>query len=155
MLNQIPEAIKKSSRLLTMRHPNSVDAKLFRKVLTRNHQEQLGGAMMLGAEDETDYDVIELGDAKMLFLGRIAGSQWAANGLDYVNDEDIAACIEPLDETAFKPQKNDRVFWIEAAFVKAFQIEQVISPLQMPSSHLAVYHLIPIEQPYDFTESTV
>ena len=103
MLNQIPEAIKKSSRLLTMRHPNSVDAKR----------------------------------------------------LDYVNDEDIAACIEPLDETAFKPQKNDRVFWIEAAFVKAFQIEQVISPLQMPSSRLAVYHLISIEQPYDFTESTV
>lgn len=151
MLNQVNESIRNSSRLLTLRHPNAVDVAVYRKVFTRNDGDNddsvrtLGGALFLANEDEADYEVELLGAGKMLFLGRVGGSDFAVDGLNYGDDE-ISAYIEPVIPNEFQVKKEDRVFWIMPNFTKEYQVKGVGSPSQFPSSRLAVYRLQPIEQ---------
>lgn len=155
MLNQVPQAINRAARVMTLRHPNAVDVWVYRKTFTHDEDNQpdnpltVGGMMTFGDEDLADYELVKVGVGKMLFLGRISGSDFAVNGLDY-GENDIAAYIEPLNENEFVVKNNDRVVWIEAGFAKHFQVFGTTSPLQMPMTRVTVYHLQPLEQPYDF-----
>ena len=108
MLTQIPHAINKSSRLLTLRHPNAIDVWVYRKIFTRQNPETLGGALVLSNEDEDEYELIKIGEGKMLFLGRISGSDFAVNTLDY-GENDVVAYIVPLNENEFEPKNDDRI----------------------------------------------
>lgn len=67
MLTQIPHAINKSSRLLTLRHPNAVDVWVYRKIFTRQNPETLGGALVLSNEDEDEYELSKLARVKCCF----------------------------------------------------------------------------------------
>lgn len=151
MLNQVNESIKKASRLMTLRHPNAVDVAVYRKVFTRDDGDNndairtLGGALFLANEDEADYEVELLGAGKMLFLGRVAGTDFAGEGLNF-NDEEINAYIEPIIQDEFEVKKEDRIFWILPNFIKEYQVKGIGSPSQFPNSRLAVYRLQPIEQ---------
>lgn len=150
MLTQINDAIKQSSRLMTLRHPNSVDVVLYRKVIKRDDEDgddtmrSLGGALFLANEDEADYEIELLGAGKMLFLGRVEGSDFTDDGLDFTEAE-IHAYIEPINVDEFIPQKEDRVFWILPNCYIEYQIKGVGSPSQFPQNRLAVYRLQPIE----------
>lgn len=135
-----------------------IDVLVYRKHILRREfggkdysQSLLGGMMMLAKEDEADYELVKIGQAKLLFLGRIAGSEWAADNLDY-GENDAACYIEPLVEGGFTVEKEDRLFWLMPDMVKAFQVVSVVSPVQMPESRLSVYHVQPLEQPFDFEE---
>lgn len=151
MLNQVNDAIRKSARLLVLRHPMAVKVLVSRKVFLRDADppsgspQLLGGAAVLGGEDEADYELEIVGEAVMLFLGRIAGSEFAVNGLDYGENE-VTAYIEPLQDGAFDVRKNDRVAWILPGFVKPYEVSGVFSPSQMPASRLTVFRLQPLEQ---------
>lgn len=159
MLTNIPDAIKKSSRLMVLRHPNAVDVWVYRKTYLRDEDSDsanartLGGFVSLADEDEFEYELNKIGEGKMLFLGRILGSEYALNGLDYA-DEDMAAYVESLDDD-FVLQKQDRVIWVMAGFAKAYQVASIQSPLQMPENPLKVVHLQPLELSFDFDESEV
>lgn len=149
MLNQVNHAIIQSARKLVLRHPMSVDVLVSRKRFTRDAPAEqpplLGGAYVLGGEDEADYELETVGAAKMLFLPRVAGSEFAVNGLDY-GEPEIAAYVEPVEAGAFDVRKNDRVAWILPGFVKPYEISGVYSPSQMPESRLTVFRLQPLEQ---------
>ncbi|UBQ53886.1 hypothetical protein JF634_12165 [Simonsiella muelleri] len=154
MLTQIPHAINKSSRLLTLRHPNAVDVWVYRKIFTRQNPETLGGALVLSNEDEDEYELIKIGEGKMLFLGRISGSDFAVNTLDY-GENDVVAYIVPLNENEFEPKNDDRIIWIGHGFAKHYQIHDTASSIQMPMARMTVFHLQPLEQPFDFENGDI
>lgn len=155
MLHQVPQAINRAARVMTLRHPNAVDVLLYRKTFTHDEDDTpdnprtVGGMMTFGDEDLAEYEMRQVGAGKMLFLGRISGSDFAVNGLDF-GENDVAAYIEPNDEDTFTVKNEDRVVWIGAGFAKHFQVLGTTSPIQMPLARVAVYHLQPLEQPYDF-----
>lgn len=157
MLTQVPYAVNRAARVMTLRHPNTVDVLVYRK--TFHHDEDnnpgnlrtVGGMMTLADEDLAQYELLQVGEGKMLFLGRISGSDFAVNGLDF-GENDVAAYIEPLKENDFTVKNEDRIVWIGAGFAKHYQVLGTTSPIQMPMSRVAVYHLQPLEQPYDFSD---
>ena len=157
MLNQVPNAVNRAARIMTLRHPNAVDVLVYRKIFTYNEDNNftnprtVGGMMTLADEDLAEYELLQVGSGKMLFLGRIAGSDFAANGLDF-GENDVAAYIEPLEENAFFVKNEDRIVWIGAGFAKHYQVLGTTSPIQMPMARVAMYHLQPLEQPYDFVD---
>lgn len=85
MLNAVPTAINAATRQVVLRHPNSMDCTVFKKVVKRveldpdsgETQEEggmptLGGMGVLRNEDESDFDYVERGPAKCLFAGVFA-----------------------------------------------------------------------------------
>lgn len=158
MFDNINKKIKQTSRTLTLKHPNSVDVLVYRKSFLRADEDNdsennrtLGGMMMLGNEDEADYIIEAVGTAKMLFLGRILGSEYAFNGLDY-GEEEIIAHIEPINENEFTIKKDDRVFWVFPNFTKEYQVIGLSSPSQMPTVPLGSFRLQPLEQSHDLPQ---
>lgn len=155
MLTQVPSAINRAARAMTLRHPNAVDVLVYRKTHTHDEDNNpdnprtIGGMMTLGDEDLAEYELTQIGEGKMLFLGRILGSDFAVNILDY-GENDVTAYIEPLAENAFTVKNEDRIVWIGAGFAKHYQVLGTVSPIQMPMARVAAYHLQPLEQPYDF-----
>lgn len=126
MLNNVPTQINRSSRLVTLRHPNAMDCTVWKKVLKRTVAEPpedmgglptIGGLGMLDGEDEADYEFVERGDAKIVFTG----GQFAGDGANW-NDSDtgliyddsqkealIECILDPCDENYFVPGKPDIV----------------------------------------------
>lgn len=155
MLTQVPSAINRAARAMTLRHPNAVDVLVYRKTYTHDEDSNpdnprtIGGMMTLGDEDLAEYELTQIGEGKMLFLGRILGSDFAVNILDY-GENDVTAYIEPLADNAFTVKNEDRIVWIGAGFAKHYQVLGTVSPIQMPMARVAAYHLQPLEQPYDF-----
>lgn len=80
MLTSVPQAINASSRQVVLRHPNSFDCVVSRKRTLRSEvdpdtgapsemggEPTMGGMGVLRAEDEAEFDYVELGPAKLLF----------------------------------------------------------------------------------------
>ena len=119
MINAVPIAITKAARQMTLRHPNSLDASIYRKVFNRTNAtgETLGGAPTLGGlgvllpEDEDDYTYVELGDAKVLLVSKFEGNIDMSDRNDSVvpNEEMYEALIEDLPNSPFHFKKYDLV----------------------------------------------
>lgn len=157
MLNQVSEAVKRSARVLTIRHPNSVDVEIYRKVASTDDDSSMatmGGAMLLSMADNADYDIERVSLGRMLFLGHIQGADMTrAGGLTYNPEQPfIEAYIEPTNEQReFEPcefKKDDRVFWIMPNVVIEYQIKVVRSPTQLPP-YVNIYVLEPLEHEPD------
>lgn len=90
MLNSVPSAVNSHTRLVVLRHPNTMPCTVFRKVVKRietleeidpvnnpdntDHSEMggmptLGGMGVLRSEDEADFEYEPLGEARCLFAG--------------------------------------------------------------------------------------
>jgi len=137
MLNSVPEHQNKAIRTVTLRHPNSFDAVLYRKKLLREGNNKVGGIPTLGGmgvlstEDEADVDWIELGEAKVLFVDSYLAS--GMNDLqDNINYEGVGfyarieSISEPSSEGFFKPDKNDIVYLVIGSSVAvAYQITDI------------------------------
>lgn len=137
MLNQIPTQQNNAIRIVTLRHPNSFDAYLYRKILLRIGDDEVGGIPTIGGlgvlstEDEPDTDWEEKGEAKVLFV-----DSYMASGMNdlqsnvnyegvgfYARIESIAS---PDSEGWFQPKKNDIVYLVIADSVAvAYQITDV------------------------------
>ena len=138
MLNQLPEAIRRSARVLTLRHPNAVDVMVVRKyTMDKNDNVEpntMGGALMLSYEDESEYETEEITAARMLFLGQLQGA----------DDGQLVA-------EEVKLYTDDRVFWIMPNTVIEYQIKAIKSPSQIPP-YVPVYVLEPLEHTPDTQE---
>jgi hypothetical protein len=87
MINNVPIKIAQASRMVALKHPNSIDCVLFRKVLlTPPDAEQMGGLPTLGgmgvlrSEDEPEFEYQKIGSGKILVTGQFAGGALADNG---------------------------------------------------------------------------
>ncbi len=124
MINQVPERIMEASRMVTLKHPNSMDCTLYRKVLKRTAPDgstmgglpTLGGLGVLSPEEEPEYEYEPLGAAKILITGRFDGELDQSDRGDSL-PPDVAmqeALIEPLPgedkaPATWAPHKYDLV----------------------------------------------
>lgn len=160
MIN-VNDALKRTNRMLTLNHPNSVEVAVYRKFMMRdkeaitdddNHVDNdddeiltIGGAGLLSNRDEADFETELLGAGKMLFLDRMSmGEHSGLDGLGY-SEGDVKVYIEPIIEDEFSPKKQDRVFWLLPDGAMEFEIKGVFSPTFMPDNRLSVYILQPLE----------
>lgn len=120
MINEVPIKINEAARAVTLKHPNSMDCVIYRKVNKRTNAngEQMGGMPTLGglgvlsSEDEPDFEYQELGAAKILITTRYEGmldlnDSGDALAPDVVTQEAQIEAIGPVP--AFTPKKNDLV----------------------------------------------
>lgn len=83
MLNRVPQAVSYSSRQVVLRHPNSMPCTVWRKELNRTETDPdtglpseaagmatLGGMGVMRSEDESEFEYVELGAGRMLFVGQ-------------------------------------------------------------------------------------
>lgn len=111
MLNNVPTQINKAARQVVLRHPNSMDCTLWRKVINRvsgdtpptfGGMPTIGGMGVMDAEDEADYSYAELADAKIVFTGQYAAT--SANMSDTENYLNYAEMpMEALIECVLDP----------------------------------------------------
>ena len=128
MLNNVPTQINRSSRLVTLRHPNSMDCTIYRTVVKRTDTGTMGGMPTLGglgvldSEDEADYEYQEVGDAKIVFTGQFQtqGNNWSETD-DYLIGSEmplealIECVLEPSDPAFFIPANRDMVMVMPGA----------------------------------------
>ncbi|WP_186083656.1 hypothetical protein [Burkholderia gladioli] len=124
MINEIPLAVVKASRAVTLRHPNSMDCTVYRKVFKRKSPDgsseggipTLGGIAVLSPEDEEEFEYQALGPGKILVLARFEGPIDLSDRLDSLppslNMQEAKIEPLPLDDGSvpdWAPQKYDLV----------------------------------------------
>ncbi|MDF0506841.1 hypothetical protein POK33_39500 [Burkholderia cenocepacia] len=108
-----------ASRTVTLKHPNSMDCTVFRRVLKRTAPDggsvgglpTLGGLAVLSPEDEPEYDYEPLGEAKILITSRFDGDVDLSDRMDSL-PPDVSlqeALIEAIEVPGFTPKKYDLV----------------------------------------------
>jgi hypothetical protein len=108
MLTVVPNAINQNTRQVVLRHPNSMDCTVWRKVVKRVEPDPetgaasedmgmptIGGMGVLRSEDEDDYDYEELGPARCLFGGVYTPTD--------MNERDDAVLQQPMQEAQIEP----------------------------------------------------
>jgi len=81
MINEIPRKVMEAANTVALKHPQSMDATIYRKVFKRTNTtgEMMGGAPTLGGlgvltpEDEDQYEYQEVGEVKLLIVSRFDG----------------------------------------------------------------------------------
>lgn len=120
MLSQIPITINKVARMTTLRHPNSLDVQLLRKVLLRQETDSfgnpsesagaptMGGMGMLRSEDEAEFDYVPVaGAGKMQMLGGLASpADMNDSSASLLTDKAVTARVECVLDP------SDPGFWI-------------------------------------------
>lgn len=97
-ITAVPVKIMQAARAVTMRHPNSVDCVVYRKVLKRAADDTMGGLPTLGglgvlkSEDEPDFEYALLGQGRILITSRYDG------GGDMTDRGDAIVPSEPSQE---------------------------------------------------------
>jgi hypothetical protein len=114
MINSVPIKINQAARTVTLKHPNSLDCTVYRKVLLRTSDETMGGLPTLGGlgvlkgEDEPEFEYQALGPAKVLMTGQYEAADLVDRG-DAIAPPaaQIEAQIECVDVPGFELRKND------------------------------------------------
>lgn len=150
MLNNVPTQVNRSTRLVTLRHPNAMDCAVFKKVVNRlpdtappddemGGLPTIGGLGVLNSDDEADFTYELRGEAKVLFTGIFQYEQGNTldddTGLNY--REPSEACIEclvdPSDPDYFIADKNDLVTVMPGAgIVMTYEVVAVSGNIQIP-----------------------
>lgn len=121
MLNNVPAAVNRMARNVVINHPNTFNCQVFRKSVTRQAADSVGGLPTLGglavidSTDEEQFDYSFVGNGFALMAEQFSPSmvmdrQDANNGFadEYrflVESEDAAPAV-----TAFEPAKNDVIY---------------------------------------------
>lgn len=109
---QVQSTTARTSRMITLNHPNSFDALCFRRVFTTpSGENELGGLDVLGGEDTPDIDYQQLGMAKVLFVDPWQASRIISEQI-YANDgrvKSLALIESDLDD--FELEKQD-IFYL-------------------------------------------
>jgi hypothetical protein len=149
MLTSVPETIRRHARMVTLNHPNSFGAVIWRKEVKRvelgpnGQPSEMGGAPTMGglgvlrSEDEAEIDYVERGPAKVVFCGvyqpTSENDQGSAQLLANMQEALIECTLDPSDALWFECGQGDLVF-IDMGFgvILAHSIEDVMSTVNVP-----------------------
>lgn len=116
MINNVPIRIMEASRTVTLKHPNSMDCTVYRKVLLRASDGTMGGMPTLGGlgvlknEDEDEFEYQPLGLGKILITSRFEGGDMFDRGDGIVADQPMQeALIVSVDVPGFELKKQDLI----------------------------------------------
>lgn len=140
MLNNVPLAVRRAARAVTLNHPNRMSCTVYRKVVTRTAPDSLGGLPTLGGlgvlddEDEADFDYQPLGDAQLVIVGVYQGGSRSDDNtlLDNPNTSQQEALIEPVTENAFSLKKHDLVCVVIGEAVLPYEITDITGTVNIP-----------------------
>jgi hypothetical protein len=142
MLNAVAVAMRTANRATVLRHPNSIDAQVWRRQVVRTAGAEagsigglptLGGAMVMDSEDEDDVEFEKIGDAKVLFTENYQGTTLADNRASAEATEVRLALIEPVEKDAFEPKDGDLVYLLPGAdVVIPMEVTKVLSMVEIP-----------------------
>ena len=149
MLNNVPTAVMRAARMVTLRHPNAMDCTVYNKVVDRvatsapfseGGMPTIGGVAVLDSEDEADYSYEERGDGRLIFMGvfQTQGSNFTDDdaGLNYREDL-VEALIEPEAEPGtpehFTVDKSDIVtVFPGGGFAVSYEVVGVTGNVSVP-----------------------
>lgn len=147
MLTSVPLANARAHRLVVLRHPNSIEAVVSRKKITRvendpvtglpsqsSGQPTLGGMGVLRSEDETEIEYVELGEAKCLFVGPFTPTDLVERDNGTVTPNQREATIEckanPGEPGYFEADSGDLVLLtLGMGVVVAYEVASLSSPI--------------------------
>lgn len=140
MLNNVPLAIRRSVRAVTLNHPNRMTCTVYRKVITRVAPDTLGGLPTLGGlgvledDDEADFEYQSLGDGAVVMTGTYQGGFRSDDNslLDNPNTSQQEAFVEPLIDDAFIPKKHDLVSIVIGDAVLPYEITDITGTVNIP-----------------------
>jgi len=140
VLNNVPLAIRRSVRAVTLNHPNRMTCTVYRKVVTRVAPDTLGGLPTLGGlgvlddEDEADFDYQSLGDGVVVMLQVYQGGFRSDDNslLDNPNTSQQEAFLEPLADDGFTPKKHDLVSIVIGDAVLPYEITDITGTVNIP-----------------------
>lgn len=138
MLNNVPVQVNRAARQVVLRHPNSMDCSLWKKVILRTNDPvenfggmpTIGGAGVLDSEDEANYTYEFLADAKIMFTGQYMAS--SSNMIDTENGLNYADLpLEALIECTADPASAEWVMPDKPMVVTVFPGNGVVVPYQI------------------------
>lgn len=140
MLNNVPLAIRRSVRAVTLNHPNRMTCTVYRKVITRVAPDTLGGLPTLGGlgvledDDEADFEYQSLGDGAVVMTGTYQGGFRSDDNslLDNPNTSQQETLLEPLIDDAFTPKKHDLVSIVIGDAVLPYEITDITGTVNIP-----------------------
>ena len=140
MLNNVPLAIRRSVRAVTLNHPNRMTCTVYRKVITRVAPDTLGGLPTLGGlgvledDDEADFDYQSLGDGVVVMLQVYQGGFRSDDNslLDNPNTSQQETLLEPLIDDGFTPKKHDLVSIVIGDAVLPYEITDITGTVNIP-----------------------
>ena len=146
MLRTIPVDVNRASRAVTLRHPNSIDCVLYRKVIKRtadmqNGMQLIGGIPELSSEEVSEYDWTELGEGRILFTKDSFSDSTIVTQGDAYNaaEPGFFALIAPLakdnSETGyFEPKMSDVVSILMGAGIAInYEVVHIPTPIGIPT----------------------
>ena len=140
MLNNVPLAIRRSVRAVTLNHPNRMMCTVYRKVVTRVAPDTLGGLPTLGGlgvledDDEADFDYQSLGDGVVVMLQVYQGGFRSDDNslLDNPNTSQQETLLEPLIDDGFTPKKHDLVSIVIGDALLPYEITEITGTVNIP-----------------------
>ena len=140
MLNNVPLAIRRSVRAVTLNHPNRMTCTVYRKVITRTAPDTLGGLPTLGGlgvledDDEADFDYQSLGDGVVVMLQVYQGGFRSDDNslLDNPNTSQQETLLKPLIDDAFTPKKHDLVSIVIGDALLPYEITDITGTVNIP-----------------------
>jgi len=140
MLTNIPKGINRATRNTVVRHPNSYNCQLFRQIVNRVSDSEVGGLPTMGglgvlsSDDEEDISWDFVGNGYALQVGNFVASQMmdrqdANNGFE----EEFRFLIEPESIDSFAPKNSDVLYLLITETVKiAFEIVAIETTSNIP-----------------------
>lgn len=142
MLNNVAIAVRRSSRTVTLRHPNAIDATVLRRRVTRTAGAEggtmgglptLGGLGVMDPEDEAEVDYEPLGPAKVLFTQPYEGTTMADRRDAPEAMATSLALIEPITEGLFDIRDGDLVMLNPGGGVTIpYEVTNVLNQVNIP-----------------------
>ncbi|MAK43180.1 MAG: hypothetical protein CMN80_03370 [Spongiibacter sp.] len=137
MLTHLSDRIARMRRTHIINHPNTLEFQLFRKTVTRDEPGTLGGAMMLGDDDEHSFDYSFVGGGYALPAEQFQPSDvYSAGDAPFQAGPEFRFVLEPEEMDAFTPDRHDLMYLVISDDVKlAFELLKPESQMFMaPSS---------------------
>ena len=144
MQHQVTEQISKANRLVVLKHPNSFDCTISRKIVSRvsgsslGSMPTLGGLGVLSSEDESEVSWETIGRGKLLFSDSHVPSPHDDRS-ETINYGDIGylALIEHLADDEYpdliQPKKSDVIYIILlAGAAVAYEVTGVQADVSVP-----------------------
>lgn len=152
MLNLVPAGMRQAARQMVIRHGNSMDCTIYRKVVARTvgteagtmgNLPTMGGLGVTEAEDETEVDYQPLGEGKILFGGVYEKTNYNDAKDSAEQQQQSEALFEPTVAGDFELRKSDLVMAMPGGgVVIPYEVAGVINNVNIPP-YVPKYVLVP------------